>query len=153
MAEINQLSAVDSVVGSDSVPLYSSSNGDARKAAISIILAYMQSNLDFSPSDLFTTQYSAPSATGFSVQVTDGDDSIHLVLTPGATYATGTIVLPTSTKCIDKQEILINCTQIVTTLTIDGNGSTVTGEPSAFTANGYFKLKFDSLTTTWYRVG
>ncbi len=153
MPTINQLSAVDSVVASDAVPLYSSSNGDARKASFTEILAYLQSSLDFSPSDLFTTQYSAPSATGFSVQITDGDDSIHLILTPGATYATGTIVLPTSTNCVDKQEILINCTQIVTTLTIDGNGATVTGEPSAFAANDYFKLKFDSLTTTWYRVG
>ncbi|MCP4262910.1 MAG: hypothetical protein GY774_36180 [Planctomycetes bacterium] len=153
MAEINQLTALDSVVASDLLAVYSSANGDARKASMTVLLDYMQRKLDFSPSDLFTTQYSAPSATGFSIQITDGDDSIHLILTPGATYATGTIVLPTSTNSVDKQEVLINCTQIVTTLTVDGNGATVTGEPSAFAANGYFKLKFDSLTTTWYRVG
>lgn len=100
-----------------------------------------------------TAQYEAPSATGFSVQITDGSDSIWLRLTPTAGFAAGTIVMPASSNAIENQEVLINCTQIVTTLTMDGNGATVTGAPTTLAAaNAFFTLKFDSVTTTWYRV-
>lgn len=155
MPEINELTAVDTVVGSDQVPIYSSSNGDARKAAMSVILAYMQDNLTFStPGISYTTQYAAPSSTGFSVQITDGSANIHLILTPVAGYAAGTIVLPEIGNVVDKQEVLVNCTQAVTTLTIDGNGAVaVTGEPSTLAANDFFRLKYDVAVQTWYRIG
>lgn len=154
MTTINRLTAVDALQAGDSVPLYDTSNGDARKASISVLLAFMQANLDFSPADLYTTQYSAPSATGFSVSITDGDDSIHLILTPTAGFAAGTIVLPSVASAVNKQEVLVNCTQAVTTLTIDGNGATaVTGEPTTLAANDFFRLKYDAPTSTWYRVG
>ena len=155
MATINELTAVDTVVGSDLVPIYASSNGDARKAAMSVLLAYMQSNLSFSESGIsYTTQYGAPSATSFSIQITDDSDNTHLILTPVAGYAAGTIVLPAVGNVIDKQEVLVNCTQAVTTLTIDGNGAVaVTGEPSGLAANDFFRLKYDLTVQTWYRVG
>jgi len=154
VAEINQLSAVDAIVAGDQVPVYDISNGDARKASMTVLLAFMQANLVIANTSIYTTQYAAPSATGFSVAITDADDSIHLILTPGATYATGTIVLPSSTNAIDKQEVLVNCTQIVTTLTVDGNGAiAVTGAPTTLAANDFFRLKYDLATQTWYRVG
>lgn len=43
MATINQLSAVDAVVASDQVPLYSSSQGDARKASFTTIVEFLAS--------------------------------------------------------------------------------------------------------------
>lgn len=154
---INRLSAVDSLQAGDSVPLYDTSNGDARKASISVLLAFMQANLDFSPADLYTTQYSAPSATGFSVTITDGADdnnSVHLILTPTAGFAAGTIVLPPVASVENKQEVLVNCTQAVTTLTVSANGATaVTGAPTTLAANAFFRLKYDAPTSTWYRVG
>jgi hypothetical protein len=155
MPTINQLSAVDAVVGSDQVPIYSSGSGDARKAAMSVILAYMQDNLTFSESGIsYTTQYAAPSATAFSVQITDDSDNTHLILTPVAGYADGEIVLPAVGNVIDKQEVLVNCTQAVTTLVVDGNGAVaVTGEPSGLSANDFFRLKYDITVQTWYRVG
>ena len=149
--EINQLSAASSVVAADQFVIYSSSNGDARKVSASVAKTFFQAGQ--TAADDKTTQYSAPSSTGFSVQITDASNSIWLILTPGATYATGTIVLPALANAIDKQEVLINCTQVVTTLTVDGNGATVTGEPAAFAANGYFRLRFDAATSVWYRVG
>jgi len=159
MSTINQLTAVDAVVAGDLVPIYSQSNGDARKAAISVLLAYMQANLTFSGAGFgdYVTQYAAPSATGFSVAITDGNEdnqNVHLILTPVAGYATGTIVLPISTSLVDKQEILVNCTQAVTALTINGNGATaVTGEPTTLSANDFFRLKYDLATSSWFRVG
>lgn len=200
MTTINQLSAVDSVVAGDLVPVFVQSNGDARKAAMSVlkayilqnfatdlsessepladadlfviydatqntsvkisattVLAYMQANLSFpSIAGLFqnyTKQQAAPSSDGFSVAVTAGSANIWLILTPTAGYATGTIVLPAVANAIDGQDVLINCTQQVTTLTVDGNGATVTGEPASIAADDFFRLRFNETTATWYRVG
>ena len=151
MAEINQLTALDTLTAGDLFPVYSSTNGDARKSAASVLLAYIQDNLTFP--NVLITQYSAPAATGFSVQITDSSVSTHLILTPAAGYAAGTLVLPALANCIDTQEVLVNTTQAVTTLTINGNGSTVTGAPSTLAANAYFRLKFDEVMSTWYRIG
>jgi hypothetical protein len=62
-------------------------------------------------------------------------------------------VLPLLANCVDKQEILVNCTQAITTLTVNGNGATVTGAPTTLSANGFFRLRFDGLANVWYRVG
>lgn len=43
MATINQLSAVDAVAASDQVPMYSSSQGDARKASFTTIVEFLAS--------------------------------------------------------------------------------------------------------------
>ena len=151
---IDRLSTTDTIVGGDKIPVGSQSNGDDRKISVSTLLAFMQANLTFASETGFDTQYAAPSATGFSVQITDSSDNTHLILTPSAGYAAGTIVLPISTNLVNNQEILVNCTQAVTTLTIDGNGATaVTGEPTTLAANGYFRLKYDSQTDSWFRVG
>ena len=151
MTAINQLTAVDSLQAGDNLVVYDTSNSDARKVSLTVLTEYLQEQLTH-PS--FTTQYNAPSSTGFSVQITDGSANIHLILTPVTTYADGEIVLPAVANAVDKQEVLVNCTQIVTTLVVDGNGATVTGEPSTLAAaNEFFRLKFDSVTSTWYRIG
>ena len=71
---------------------------------------------------------------------------------PAATYANGTLVLPAVANCADKQEILVNSTQIVTALAITANGATVKGAPTTLAANAFFKLRFDGVLKTWYRV-
>lgn len=149
MTTINQLSAVDAVQASDQIPVYSSENGDARKAALSLLKTYFQT--DATSADSLVTQYAAPSATGFSVQV--ASQGTWLVLTPTAGFAAGTIVLPLSTSVADRQELLVNCTQSVTTLTINGNGATVTGAPTTLAANAFFRLRYDAVAGVWYRVG
>lgn len=149
---ISQLSALDTLVSGDNIAVGSTSYGDDRRAALTTLLAYMQSNLTFTSIE-YDTQYAAPSATGQNIQVTDDNSNTHLIITPLAGYAAMTITLPTSTNAADKQDILINCTQNVTTLTIDGNGASVVGEPASITANDFFRLKYDLPGTTWYRVG
>jgi len=151
MPEINQLSAVDSVAAGDQIPIYCAANGDARKASMTALAAFMQDQITSTDDKL--TQYAAPSASGFSVQIHDDADSVWLVLTPVAGYAAGTIVLPAVANCADKQEAVVNCTQAVTTLTVSGNGATVTGAPATLAANAFFRLRFDGVTHTWYRIG
>ena len=45
MTDINQLSAASSVSSGDQVPVFSISNGDARRAAVSVLAAFIASNL------------------------------------------------------------------------------------------------------------
>lgn len=153
---IKNLTALDTLALGDNIAVGSSTNGDDRRAAISTLLTFLQANLTIVDASAFAdylTQYAAPSATGFSVAVNDTDDNTHLIITPVAGYAAGTIVLPSSTNAIDGQELLCNCTQAVTTLTIDGNGASVVGEPSTLAANDFFRLRYDLPGITWYRVG
>lgn len=150
MPEINQLSSSDTFTSTDQVPMWSSTNGNAMKVAGSVMLEYFEENIEPGNMESF---YSAPSATGFTVTITDTDDNYWVILTPVAGYAAGTIVLPSSTTATDRQTINVNCTQAVTTLTINGNGATVTGAPTTLAANAFFTLRFDAVTSTWYRVG
>lgn len=158
MTTINKLTRVDTVSAGDVVPVYIQDQGDARGAAVSVLQTYMQANLTFPIIPAFTgvqqytTQYAAPSATGFSVTITNSSVNTHLILTPTGPFAAGTIVLPPASSAIDKQTVLVNCTQIVTALTISSVGASVTGGPTALQANDSFLLMYDLLTLTWYQV-
>lgn len=150
MATINQLSQIDQLTLADLLVVYDSSNSDARKASITQLNDLLQENLDVQDDKL--TQYSAPSSTGFTVNV-QAEGSTWLVLTPTGAFAAGTIVLPPVSGVQDRQELLVNCTQAVTTLTVSGNGATVTGAPTTLSANAFFRLRFDQPSSVWYRVG
>lgn len=146
---INNLNAGE-IATQDQVPFFSVQHGQDRKASVSELLALATQASATTP-----TQYAAPSATGFIVTIapfTQGTNSF-LLLAPAATYAAGTIVLPEKTTCTDGQEALVTCTQIVTALTVSGNGAAVNGAPSTLAANGFFKLRYDAIFGAWYRIG
>jgi len=148
------LNETDSVLTGDGFVLWKQGASKYRLVASDVVLAWAQSNLGSLSKP--ETLYAAPSASGFTVATsptTDGDDT-HLILTPTAGYAAGTITLPISTSLVDKQEVLVNCTQQVTALTVNGNGaSAVTGEPTSLAADDFFRMQYDALTSTWYRIG
>ncbi len=100
-----------------------------------------------------TLQYFAPSATGWSVAVATESASAWLIITPTAGFATGSITLPAEINAQEGQEVLVNCTQSVGTLTVLGNGANVIGAPTSLAANGFFLLKYEPILKTWYRVG
>lgn len=144
MATINQLSATDALSGGDLLPVYKQSQGDARKASITTVMDYVNANVTTVTQN---TQYAAPAATGFSVTVNTGN--VWLILSPVSTYAAGAIVLPTGAG--DRDTVTLNCTQIVTSLTVS-SGATVAGAPTTLAANGFFTMRFDAATSTWYRI-
>jgi hypothetical protein len=154
---INQLTRATVLSAGDLLAIFSTGDGDARALAISLLQDYLQANLDFSNNGDYASQYAAPAASGFNVLITDGDEddtNVHLILTPLAGYAAGTITLPPKAGLVDKQEVLVNCTQAVTTLTIGLNGATAAvGAPTTLAANAFFRLKYDAVTFNWYRVG
>lgn len=150
---INELSALDAVVDADQVPVYSSANGDARRVPASVLKAYVAADV---PAILTRErQYSAPNATGFSVTIAPSINGyeVHLIITPAAGYAAGTIVMPPVADCLDGQRVVVTCTQAVTTLTISVNGAAaIVGGPTALTADQFFTLEFDDVTDNWIRV-
>ena len=147
MATINQLSALDQLTAGDLLAVWATGNGDTRKSSIGLLTTYMQGALTL-PGAL-TTQYAAPSASPFTVTVAQGNT--WLLLTPTGTLAVGTIVLPSAPT--DKAEVSVNCTQIVTSLTVSAGGTTVTGAPTTLvSANEFFTMRYDAATAAWYRV-
>lgn len=155
----SNLTRTDSVDSGDLFVLYKTSAGDYRGIPNSDVLTWIQDGLTFPSAGIgeFVTQYAVPSSAGFNVTLTalpDGAQNTHLILTPTTGLASGTITLPAVANVVDKQEVLVNCTQQVTALTVDGNGATaVTGELSSLAADDFFRLKYDAVSSTWYRVG
>lgn len=153
MSAIQKLSKLSSLSAGDLFPIFSQGLGSDAAATLATLVTFIQGQL--TEAGDFITQYAAPNATGFSVTVapvvTGGD--VYLLLTPAAGYAAGTVVLPAAASCVDGQQVLVSCTQSVTTLTVSGNGATVNGAPSTLAANGFFRLRFDGVFDAWYRIG
>lgn len=153
MGKLSQSNTVDS---GDWVVLWKTNQGDYRGVSFSDFVAAVQGVITVGRPEP-DSQYAAPALTGFSVTIagTAPENDVHLILTPSAGFANGTLVLPLATTCRDKQELTVNCTQTIGTLTITPNGATsVIGAPTAIAAaNDFFKLKYDLPTKNWYRVG
>ena len=149
MPTINQLSAVTSVAASDLLPLYSSANGDARKASMSVVLDFIEANFG---SPEFTTIINAPTLSGFNILMAAATSNLWLIINPTGPFAAGTITLPPVASCYDGQQIIVVCSQSITTLTLAGNGATIVGTPGALGTGGFFALRFNSLQSAWYCV-
>lgn len=147
----SRVTAASQLSGSDLLAIFLQQNGGDAALSLTLFAEWLSDNITVE-GDAKVTQYSAPSATGFTATITNSSASAWLILTPVAGYAAGTIVLPAVANAEDKQEVLVNSTQAVTTLTINGNGATVTGAPTTLAANAFFTLRFDAVLTTWFRV-
>lgn len=152
MGAISDLSQ-GAVTAASQLPFYDPNEGGDFRAPVSDLAPILRDML--TPAGEFATQYASPAATGFSVAIAPPvvGDSVWLLLTPAAIYATGTITLPAKADCRDGQEVLISCTQAVTTLTVAGNGATINGGPTTLAANGYARMRFDGVFQAWFRTG
>lgn len=150
-----ELTISTAMTAGDYLVIYKTAEGDFLRISGTTLLTWLNSALSFPaagrPEE--TKQYAAPSATAFDIAITDGDDDIRLILMPAAGYADGAITLPLSSGLRDKQRVIVNCTQAVAAFVVNGNGATVTGEPTALLADGYFTLEYDLSLNTWYRIG
>lgn len=153
---IERLSLLDTVTASTNFAV-NVNNQDYRVLAQSVYDYIVAVNEEFggggAASTAKTLQYFAPSATGWSVPIESESNSVWLIITPTAGFAAGTITLPAVLNVLEGQEVLVNCTQSVGTLTINGNGGNVIGAPTSLAANGFFLLKFEPILKNWYRVG
>ena len=151
---IQNLPTADALASSDKMALFSAALGMDASATLATLLTWLR--LQLTAAGALMTQYAAPNAAGFSVQVLAAGDglgqSVWLLLTPLAGYAAGTIVLPAVALCQDQQELQVSTTQTVTALTVSGNGATVNGAPTTLTANSAFRIRFDAVLQSWYRI-
>jgi hypothetical protein len=154
MSSIDKLSRVSTFSTSDLLALFSGALGNDAAATLGTLLTFLQSQL--TAAGIFITQYAAPNATGFGVLIappTNGQ-SMYLLLTPTAGFAAGTITLPPQASCVDGQELLVSTTQLVTALTVAGNGATaVNGAPTTLAANAFFRMRYDGPAKSWFRAG
>lgn len=150
MATINKLSAIDTPSTGDLLAVFDTSNGDHRKAALSLLVTFLDAQLTFPNAD-FERQSAVVTATAYSVAVTDSGDWVWLFITQGGDYAAATIVYPATP--VDQQELYFRSNYDVTTLTTDANGKTVVGAEVEIVADTLYRFKYDSTNETWYRVG
>lgn len=150
MATINQLSQMSQVSGADLLPVYSSSNGDARKLSVSALLTYFQTQF---ASPTVSTNLYVPT-TGFSIAVTTPvSEQQWVLLQPAGTLASGTITLPLNTSTPDGTEVLITSTQTITALTISPNGAVaINGNPATLSAGAAVRLRYYQSTLSWYAI-
>lgn len=146
------LNRTNTISGGDQVVLWKNDQGDFLGISFTDLVTALGGVLSVGRPEP-VTQYAAPSATAFSVPITDSDRDVHLILTPAAGYADGEIVLPAPSNARDKQLVIVNCTQAVAAFVVDGNGAlAVTGAPTALLANEFFTMCYDLPTQTWYRI-
>lgn len=148
MPRIDQLSTIASLSSGDLVPVYAQSNGDARAAPMSAILAFVENNFASPDYQNITV---AP-LDGFTIELDKSTKSIWLILSPAAGLTLGTIVLPEPADCFDGQTIVVTSSEAIAGLVVNGNGGTVNGAPSAIAADGFFSLRFHRVTSTWWCV-
>ena len=150
MPTINQLPLLTQVSSGDQIPVYTPSNGDARRLPLSALLTYFQQQ--FAAPTLATNLYTP--GTGFNIALpTPVAQQQWAILQPAGTLATGTVTLPLNTSTPDGTEILITTTQQITTFTLALNGAAAAyGDPTTLAAEDFFRMRFYQATNSWYRI-
>jgi hypothetical protein len=150
MPQINQLALLDQVSSGDQLPVYSPTNGDARRLPISALLSFFQQTF---ASPTLATSIATPS-TGFNVAVpTPVASQQWILLQPAGTLASGTVTLPLNTATPDGTEVLITTTQQITSFTLAANGAAaIYGDPTQLLAEGFFRVRFVQSLNSWYRI-
>jgi hypothetical protein len=145
---IQNLDNVDSI--NNSTLFAVNQNGLDFNCTAAVVADFIQENTTLGDGKVI--QYASPISAS-TVAISGTNNSVWLVLTPTGTLASLTILLPQVAGCVENQEILVNSTQTLTSLTVNLNGATGSGVPTSVSANGFFRLRFEPVLKKWYRVG
>jgi hypothetical protein len=145
---IQNLDNVDSI--SPSTLFAVNQNGLDYNCTAAVVADFIEQNVTVNDGKVI--QYSSPISAS-TVAISGTNNSVWLVLTPISTLATLTIQLPQVSGCVANQEVLVNTTQTITSLTVNLNGAVGGGVPTTLAANGFFTLRFEPVIQKWYRVG
>lgn len=146
-----RLNITDKINDCDSVVIWSANNQDYRGAPVELLVKKVKEGIQVNQSPLLVQHFN-PNA-GFTLDIENHEVGTYLILNPSVSIATGSIKLPERYSVNDGQVLLVACAQQVNNFSVDGNNALVIGAPNALAANGFFKLKYDKLSNTWYRVG
>ena len=147
-----RLNITDKINDCDSVVIWSANNQDYRGAPVDLLIEKIQESIkkvDYPPIHI---QHFNPNAN-FTLNIENHEVGTYLILNPSVSITTGSIKLPERYTVTDGQVLLVACVKQVNNFSVDGNNALVIGAPNALAANGFFKLKYDKLSNTWYRVG
>lgn len=145
-----RLNITDRIGPNDSVVIWSGYNGDFRGVPLDVLKEAIKPEQGNQSSLL--VQHFNPNAN-FTLNIDNHEVGTYLVLNPSTGITAGSIKLPERYEVTDGQVVLVACSQQVTNFSVDGDNALVIGVPNALAANGFFKLKYDKLSNTWYRVG
>ena len=151
MPQINQLPLLDTPSSGDQLPVYSPSNGDARRMPLGTLLNFLEQQ--FVSPGAPTVQLVTP-INGFNYAVA-GPNNVRgwVILRPLTTLATGTVTLPTPSVLVDGTELAFNTIRQITSFNVVPNGaSTVYGAPLTLSAGDWFSIRYDRTTNSWYRI-
>lgn len=148
-----RLNITDKINDCDSVVIWSANNQDYRGVSVETLTEKVKESLPHHVDyPRLHIQHFNPT-TNFTLDIENSEVGTYLILNPTTGLSTGSIKLPERYSVQDAQELAVTCSQQITNFTIDGNGALVVGAPNAMAASGFFKLKYDKLSNTWYRVG
>ncbi|WP_332605477.1 transcriptional regulator [Acinetobacter sp. ESBL14] len=148
-----RLNTTDKVGVGDQFVLYKANCSDFRALPQDVLLDWLNTNLSETPS-LWKpiVQHYNPNGN-FNLLVENHKEGTYLLLNPSNSIENGTLVLPDNSEVADQQLILFSCSKQITNLVINGSGAVVVGAPNAISATAFFKIQYDKLSGTWYRVG
>lgn len=152
MTTINALSRADVLYDTDEIPLFSPTQRDTRKATLPQLAAYVYSVLEGEPDETVYALVTSGDTFTVTALSNTAQASVWVLLTLSAPASFATIIMPGMEDRSHGQEVLVTCTQAIASVTVSGNGATVRGAPISLATDGFFKLRFDSISTTWYRV-
>lgn len=148
-----RLNITDKINDCDSVVIWSANNQDFRGVSVDLLAEKIKEGFpQHADYPRMHIQHFNPT-TNFTLDIENSEVGTYLILNPTSGLSTGSIKLPERYSVQDAQEVAVACSQQIATLSVDGNGALVIGAPNALAASGFFKLKYDKLSNTWYRVG
>ncbi len=148
----NRLNETDALSVGDQFVLYKGNCTDFRSVSQDVVLEWILENIPVVKPIAAIIQPFNPNSD-FNIQIENNAVGTYLVMNPTVSITNGVITLPLIANVSDGQEVLVTSSHEVENLTIAGNGAALIGNPNTIAADGFFKLKFDQLSMTWYRVG
>lgn len=148
-----RLNTADSLMTGDQFVIYRGNCTDFRALPQEVLKEWIQAFIPTQVSQgVPLVQHYNPNGD-FNLVVENHAQGTYLLLNPSIGINNGTLTLPDNSEVVDQQQILFSCSQQITNLSINGNGAIVIGAPNAISATAFFKLQYDKLSGTWYRVG
>lgn len=150
---INNLSTAKNIEAGDLIPIFQGSSGRARAASVGALAVRVSEMIEGEQDE--TTYGLLTAGNGFSLPIVPqtAGGSVWAQIATSGTASAATITLPSAIDRGDGQEVLVTVTNAVTALTVNGGDATVKGAPASMAANGFFRLRYDSVSNTWFRVG
>ena len=151
MPTIDSLPQTSRVNAADEVAVFSTANGDTRKATVEQLAGALLQAIEGAPDE---TIYTMSGAGGFVLAVlpTTPGGSVWAQITLTAPTPGGTLILPGIDDRAHGQEVLVTSTQVVAVLAINGSGASLSGAPAGVGPSTPFRLRYDSISNTWYRI-